>query len=171
MFDFGISELAVVAVVALVVIGPERLPKVARTVGTLLGRAQRYVNDVKAEVNREMELDELRKLQTQMQDAARGIQEQVSTAGAEVQSAVHSMEKQLNDGIVPAATPDTAAPQPASPATDPAPIAPVALQTEPAPPTVPSTPDPHSPAAPTAAPAPSADKPEQSSLFPENTIR
>ena len=101
MFDFGISELAVVAVVALVVIGPERLPKVARTVGTLLGRAQRYVNDVKAEVNREMELDELRKLQTQMQDAARGIQEQVSTAGAEVQSAVHSMEKQLNDGIVP----------------------------------------------------------------------
>ena len=62
MFDIGISEIAVIAVVALVVIGPERLPKVARTIGTLMGRAQRYVNDVKAEVNREMELDELRKV-------------------------------------------------------------------------------------------------------------
>src|SRR5450755_923869 len=97
MFDIGISEIAVIAVVALVVIGPERLPKVARTVGTLLGRAQRYVNDVKAEVNREMELEELRKLQTEMQDAARGIHEQVSTAGAEMQSAVQDMEKQLNE--------------------------------------------------------------------------
>ena len=109
MFDIGISEIAVIMVVALVVIGPERLPKVARTIGTLLGRAQRYVNDVKAEVNREMELDELRKLQTQMQDAARGIQEQVSTAGAEVQSAVHDMEKQLNDGVTTAPAADSAA--------------------------------------------------------------
>ena len=98
MLDFSISELAVIAVVALVVIGPERLPKVARTVGTLLGRAQRYVNDVKAEVNREMELEELRKLQTQMQDAARGIKEDVSSAGTEMQSAVNDLEKQLNDG-------------------------------------------------------------------------
>ena len=123
MFDIGISEIAVIMVVALVVIGPERLPKVARTIGTLLGRAQRYVNDVKAEVNREMELDELRKLQTQMQDAARGIQEQVSTAGAEVQSAVHDMEKQLNDGVTTGPAADSAAAPviapPAPPAWDP----------------------------------------------------
>ena len=108
MFDIGISEIMVIAVVALVVIGPERLPRVARTVGTLLGRAQRYVNDVKAEVNREMELEELRKLQTQMQDAARSIEQQVSTAGAEVQSAVVSAEQQLNQTLASASTVDAA---------------------------------------------------------------
>ena len=116
MFDIGISELGVIAVVALIVIGPERLPRVARTVGTLLGRAQRYVNDVKAEVNREIELEELKKLQTQMQDAARGIQQQVSSAGAEVHSAVHDMEKSFqtsvdsvtNESPVPGPSPTTA---------------------------------------------------------------
>src|SRR5213075_2774031 len=99
MFDIGISEIGVIAVVALIVIGPERLPRVARMVGTMLGRAQRYVNDVKAEVNREIELEELKKLQTEMQDAARGIQQEVTTAGAEVQSAVHDMERQLQDSV------------------------------------------------------------------------
>src|ERR1700752_356671 len=97
MFDIGISEIMVIAVVALIVIGPERLPRVARTVGTLLGRAQRYVNDVKAEVNREMELEELRRLQTQVQDAARDIQQTMSSAGADVQSAVHDAEKSLQE--------------------------------------------------------------------------
>jgi Tat protein translocase TatB subunit len=63
MFDIGFSEIVVIAVVALIVIGPERLPKVARTLGHLFGRMQRYVNDVKADISREMELDELRKLQ------------------------------------------------------------------------------------------------------------
>ena len=58
MLDLGIEKLALIGVVALIVIGPEKLPRVARTVGTLLGKAQRYVNDVKAEVNRSMELDE-----------------------------------------------------------------------------------------------------------------
>src|SRR5690349_5028782 len=71
MFDIGFSELMVIGVVALIVIGPERLPKVARTVGHLFGRMQRYVNDVKADISREMELEELKKLQTTMQDAAR----------------------------------------------------------------------------------------------------
>ena len=61
MFDIGFSELLVIAVVALIVIGPERLPKVARTLGAMLGRMQRYVNDVKADIQREMELDELKK--------------------------------------------------------------------------------------------------------------
>src|SRR5438034_449006 len=103
MFDVGITEIMVIAVVALIVIGPERLPRVARTIGTLLGRAQRYVNDVKAEVNREMELEELRKLQAQMQSAARDIQQTVSSAGADVQSAVSDVEKSLNETIAPIA--------------------------------------------------------------------
>jgi sec-independent protein translocase protein TatB len=78
MFDIGFTELMIIVVVALIVIGPERLPKVARTLGHLFGRMQRYVNDVKADINREMELDELRKLQASVQDAARSIEESVS---------------------------------------------------------------------------------------------
>ena len=78
MFDIGFSELMVIAVVALIVIGPERLPKVARTFGHLFGRMQRYVSDVKADISREMEIDELRKLQSSMQDAARSIEQSVS---------------------------------------------------------------------------------------------
>ena len=74
MFDIGFSELLVIAIVALIVIGPERLPKVARTLGHLFGRMQRYVNDVKADITREMELEELRKLQSSVEDAARSIQ-------------------------------------------------------------------------------------------------
>jgi sec-independent protein translocase protein TatB len=77
MFDIGFSELIVIGVVALIVIGPERLPKVARTLGHLLGRAQRYVNDVKSDINREMQLDELKKLQTQVSESARSIEDSV----------------------------------------------------------------------------------------------
>jgi sec-independent protein translocase protein TatB len=78
MFDIGFSELMVIAVVALIVIGPERLPKVARTLGHLVGRMQRYVNDVKADISREMELDELKKLQASVQDAAQSMQQAVT---------------------------------------------------------------------------------------------
>jgi sec-independent protein translocase protein TatB len=70
MFDIGFSELLVIGVVALIVIGPERLPRVARTIGHLAGRLQRYVADVKADINREIELDELRKMRDSMQQAA-----------------------------------------------------------------------------------------------------
>jgi len=77
MFDIGFSELLVIAVVALIVIGPERLPKVARTLGHLFGRMQRYVNDVKADISREMELDELKKMQSSMEDAARSMRDSV----------------------------------------------------------------------------------------------
>ena len=77
MFDIGFSELMVIAIVALVVIGPERLPKVARTLGHLLGRAQRYVNDVKSDINREMQLDELKMLQTEVADSARSLESSV----------------------------------------------------------------------------------------------
>ena len=84
MFDIGFSEIVVIAVVALVVIGPERLPKTARTLGHLFGRLQRYVNDVKADISREMELDELRKLQREMQGAAREFEQSVTTAANDV---------------------------------------------------------------------------------------
>ena len=71
MIDFGFDKLALIGAVALIVIGPERLPKVARTVGHLLGKAQRYMADVKAEVNRSIELDEIKKMKTQFEDVAR----------------------------------------------------------------------------------------------------
>jgi sec-independent protein translocase protein TatB len=74
MLDLGLSKMALIGVVALVVIGPERLPRVARLAGTMLGRAQRYINDVKAEVTREMELDELKKMKTGFEDAARNVE-------------------------------------------------------------------------------------------------
>lgn len=79
MIDLGISKLALIGAVALVVIGPEKLPRVARTVGTLLGKAQRYVADVKAEVNRSMELDELRKMKDSVESAARDVESSVSS--------------------------------------------------------------------------------------------
>ncbi len=78
MFDIGISELGVIGVVALIVLGPEKLPKVARTVGNLLGRAQRYMADVKSEVNRQMELDELRSMKSTVEAAAQDIHSTVS---------------------------------------------------------------------------------------------
>src|SRR5690606_23781405 len=74
MFDVSFTELMVIGVIALIVIGPERLPKVARTVGHLLGRAQRYVSDVKSDIQREIELDELRKFKSEMDEAADSMQ-------------------------------------------------------------------------------------------------
>jgi len=78
MIDFGFDKIALIGAVALIVIGPERLPKVARTVGHLLGKAQRYVADVKAEVNRSIELEELKKMKGQFEDAARNVEQTVS---------------------------------------------------------------------------------------------
>lgn len=86
MFDIGFSELIVIGIVALVVIGPERLPKVARTAGHLLGRMQRYVNDVKSDISREMQLDELKKMQTEMQDSARNFQHSMASEMQSLQS-------------------------------------------------------------------------------------
>jgi len=77
MFDIGFSEMMVIGLVALIVIGPERLPRVARTIGHLAGRLQRYVSDVKADINREVELDELRKMRDTVQQAATGIENSV----------------------------------------------------------------------------------------------
>jgi sec-independent protein translocase protein TatB len=113
MFDVGFSEIVVIAVVALIVIGPERLPKVARTLGHMFGRLQRYVNEVKADINREMELDELRKLKTEVQSAARDIEQSMTSAVHDVETGVRSVEAQLNAAEAANATPgatDVAAP-------------------------------------------------------------
>jgi sec-independent protein translocase protein TatB len=74
MLDLGLTKMALIGVVALVVLGPERLPRVARTAGALFGRAQRYINDVKAEVTREIELDELRRMKTEFESAAQNVE-------------------------------------------------------------------------------------------------
>ncbi len=79
MIDLGISKMALIGAVALIVIGPEKLPRVARTVGTLLGKAQRYVADVKQEVNRSMELDELKKMKDTVEGAARDVENTIHT--------------------------------------------------------------------------------------------
>ncbi|HEX7435285.1 MAG TPA: Sec-independent protein translocase protein TatB [Caldimonas sp.] len=78
MIDFGFDKIALIGAVALIVIGPEKLPRVARTVGHLIGKAQRYVADVKAEVNRSIELEELKKMKTEFEDAARDVEQTVS---------------------------------------------------------------------------------------------
>jgi sec-independent protein translocase protein TatB len=103
VFDIAFSEILVIAVVALVVIGPERLPKVARTLGHMFGRLQRYVNEVKADISREMELDELRKLQSEVQSAARDLESSMTNAAREVESGVRSVETQLNEAGNPSA--------------------------------------------------------------------
>lgn len=110
MFDVGFSEIVVIAVVALIVIGPEKLPKTARTLGHLFGRLQRYVNDVKADINREMELDELRKLQQQVQSAAKDIEHSMTSAVQEVETGVRSVESELNAGAAAVATDAAEAP-------------------------------------------------------------
>ena len=83
MIDIGLSKMALIGAVALIVIGPEKLPRVARTVGTLLGKAQRYVSDVKAEVNRSMELDELKKMKDSVENAARDVHNSIQTSASE----------------------------------------------------------------------------------------
>lgn len=102
MFDVGFSELVVIAVVALIVIGPERLPRVARTAGHLLGRLQRYVNDVKADINREMQIEELKRLQSQVQESARELQDAVS---AQLQSTQASIKELVAPPPPPAESP------------------------------------------------------------------
>ena len=101
MFDIGFSEMVVIGVVALVVIGPERLPKVARTMGHLFGRLQRYVTQVKSDINREMELADLGKVKTEFESAARTFQNEMESkardAEQEIRDAQNSIERTLDD--------------------------------------------------------------------------
>ena len=129
MFDIAFSELLVIGVVALVVIGPERLPKVARTMGHLFGRLQRYVSQVKSDINREMELSELSKVKTEFEGAAREFQRDIESKVHEAERDIREVETEIdrqlrNDGGAPAPSPEAApagavaageAPAPASP--------------------------------------------------------
>jgi sec-independent protein translocase protein TatB len=99
MIDFGFDKIALIGAVALIVIGPEKLPRVARTMGALFGKAQRYVADVKAEVNRSIELDELKKMKTQFEDAARDVQQTVRSEVDSASSAFESNWKDATAGI------------------------------------------------------------------------
>lgn len=112
MFDIGFSELMVIGIVALLVLGPERLPKVARTTGHLLGRLQRYVSDVKSDINREMQLDELKKLQEEARKSAMefestvrsevaGIEGGVSSSLQSASSAVAELENSMKSSVLP----------------------------------------------------------------------
>jgi sec-independent protein translocase protein TatB len=125
MFDIAFSELLVIGVVALVVIGPEKLPKVARTLGVLFGRLQRYVSQVKADINREMELSELSKVKSEFEGAAREFQRDFETkvhdAEREVQQVQADIDRQLAHATEPAPGPSQAEPAPA--AAQPEPVA------------------------------------------------
>jgi sec-independent protein translocase protein TatB len=114
MFDVGLTELMVIAVVALVVIGPERLPKVARTAGLLLGRLQRYVSDVKADINREMQLDELKKMQQEISNQVNSLETTVNHEIREVESSVGEVVDPLERvrAMASGAASDTSAVQP-----------------------------------------------------------
>ena len=107
MFDVGFSEILVIGVVALVVIGPERLPTVARTIGALLGRAQRYFNEVKSEVSRELELDELKRMRDQAEAQLRAVEQRISSEATGLGNTIHA--------------PAVAAPAAAAPGGDPVP--------------------------------------------------
>jgi sec-independent protein translocase protein TatB len=99
MLDLGLSKLALISAVALVVIGPEKLPTVARMAGTLFGRAQRYINNVKSEVNREMQMEELRKMQSNIVDAATKLNQTVTDEFAAVGKEVGEAGKELSDAL------------------------------------------------------------------------
>jgi sec-independent protein translocase protein TatB len=115
MIDFGFDKIALIGAVALIVIGPEKLPRVARTVGALFGKAQRYVADVKAEVNRSIELEELKKMKTQFEDAARNVHDSVRSEVASASAAFdvdwHGGVPALGDATAAAPPPEPAAPQ------------------------------------------------------------
>ena len=104
MFDVSLSELMVIGVVALVVIGPERLPRVARTLGHLLGKLQRYVGQVKADINREMQLDDLKKFQEQMADEANKIKSSFTEVGDEIRGVETALNASDIDGVSSSAT-------------------------------------------------------------------
>lgn len=113
MFDIGFSELMVIGVVALVVIGPERLPKVARTMGHLFGRLQRYVTQVKSDISREMDLAELNKAKNEFQSAAQSFKSDLESKGADVEREIRDVQAQIDKELAP--TQDAAPDSPSSP--------------------------------------------------------
>ena len=99
MIDLGLTKIALIGAVALVVIGPEKLPGVARMAGTLFGRAQRYINNVKSEVNREMQMEELRKMQSNIVDAASNLNKSMTSDLAEAAKEVNDAGKEFSEAV------------------------------------------------------------------------
>ena len=123
MFDVGFSELMVIGIVALVVIGPERLPKVARTLGVLFGRMQRYVTQVKSDISREIELAELGKVKTEFESAARSFQSDIESKAAEVEREMREAQSSIERDLAAKSAADAPAAEPAAvepPAAEPA---------------------------------------------------
>lgn len=106
MFDVGFSEIVVIMVVALVVIGPKRLPAVARTMGQWWGRLQRYINRIKMDVTTSMELEELRELERKVKAETEALERSVQQAGNDINHEVRQLEKELDqpaqDSVKPA---------------------------------------------------------------------
>lgn len=127
MFDIGFSELMVIAVVALIVIGPERLPKVARTAGLLSGRLRRYVGDVKADISREMQLEELKRMQQEVADRVMSAEISVKQEIHSVTQEVSSVVEQSIAGTVSTTEMPSTANQMAEPITPPQSVAPATL--------------------------------------------
>ncbi len=98
MIDFGFDKIALVGAIALLVIGPEKLPRVARTVGHMIGKAQRYVADVKAEVNRTIELEELQKMKREFETTARDVKDSVEREVNDARGAVQSQWQDAKTG-------------------------------------------------------------------------
>ncbi len=133
MFDVGLTELMVIAIVALVVIGPERLPKVARTAGHILGRLQRYVSDVKSDINREMQLDELKKLQQQVSSQVASLETSVTHEMREIESSVNTAVEPLTSEANPdaaVASAPTSDPLAGTPETTPVAAAPATTEVQ-----------------------------------------
>ncbi len=99
MLDIAFSEMLVIGVVALVVVGPEKLPKVARTVGVLLGRAQKYVGDIKSDINRQLQFEELKALQEQMAQQARALENSVKKEMLETEAALTQSAESFKTSI------------------------------------------------------------------------
>lgn len=106
MIDLGISKLALIGVVALIVIGPEKLPRVARMAGSLLGRAQRYINEVKSEVSREIELEELRKMQKDVQEAAQNVEQSIHQTWSEAENEIRAIGQDTEPAFAHTVTPE-----------------------------------------------------------------
>ena len=101
MFDVGFSELMVIGLVALVVIGPEKLPRVARTIGHLLGRMQRHVAEVKADISREIQLDEMKRIQSQVADSAREFESSIRDQAREFEEAMRPVAAEVESAVIP----------------------------------------------------------------------
>jgi sec-independent protein translocase protein TatB len=136
VFDIGFSEIALIAVVALVVVGPERLPRVARMAGRMLGQVQRYVNSVKSEIDREMQIEELKKLQGELNSAAHSLETSLREGVQTVESQARQIETEVQSASGELAALEPPAPTPATEhlATPAAPESPVPSPPEATPP-------------------------------------